>query len=167
MLISLADALIEALDDEYKARATYRYVIDTFGPIRPFSNIVNAETRHIEALLPLFHKYRIPVPPDTWDQRITKPQSIEDACTAGVTAEIENVEMYNRLLKATVDYPDVQGVMINLQRASAEHHLPAFQRCVIRFSRQYAHVEDQPHKRQQGRRRGGCGGRRRHRSCRR
>ncbi|PIE42699.1 MAG: DUF2202 domain-containing protein, partial [Gammaproteobacteria bacterium] len=60
MSTAAANALIEALDDEYKARATYRYVIDTFGPVRPFINIVNAETRHIQALIPLFHKYGVP-----------------------------------------------------------------------------------------------------------
>ncbi len=48
--------LIEAINDEYKARATYRHVIRKFGEIRPFINIVDAESRHIEALLPLFQK---------------------------------------------------------------------------------------------------------------
>lgn len=40
----------EALDDEYKARATYRKVIEAFGPVRPFVNIVEAEDRHAEAI---------------------------------------------------------------------------------------------------------------------
>ena len=29
-------ALTEALQDEYHARATYRRVLDAFGPVRPF-----------------------------------------------------------------------------------------------------------------------------------
>ncbi len=132
----LTNALVEALNDEYKARATYQYVINTFGPVRPFVNIVEAESKHIGALVDLFHKYKIPVPQDTWEQRINKPESIEAACKAAVAAEIENAEMYNRLLKETIDYPDIQRVMRNLQRASAENHLPAFQRCLTRFSQQ-------------------------------
>ncbi len=44
------NALLEALDDEYKAAVTYAQVIDDFGPIRPFVNIIEAERRHIEAL---------------------------------------------------------------------------------------------------------------------
>ncbi len=154
MSTAAANALIEALDDEYKARATYRYVIDTFGPVRPFINIVNAETRHIQALIPLFHKYGVPIPPDNWLRRITKPKSIEEACKAGVVAELENVEMYDRLLKATAGYPDIQRVMINLQRASAEHHLPAFQRCAARTSGERRNSGEQ-----RGRRKGGCRGR--------
>ena len=47
----------------------------------------------------------------------------------GVQAEIENGEMYQRLLALTPKYPDVQQVFLNLQRASQENHLRAFQRC--------------------------------------
>ncbi len=155
MSTSIADALIEALADEYKARATYRYVINTFGPIRPFVNIVNAETRHIEALIPLFYRYGVPLPPDDWSLRITKPKSIEEACRTGVAAEIDNVKMYDRLLKATAGYPDVQRVMTRLQRASAQHHLPAFRRCTARASGERRNSGEQ-----RGRRKGGCQGRR-------
>ena len=42
--------LNEALDDEYHAWATYDQVIADFGEVRPFSNIREAEARHINAL---------------------------------------------------------------------------------------------------------------------
>ena len=129
---TLSIVLIEAINDEYKARATYRLVIKMFGEIRPFINIVEAEGRHIDALLPLFAKYGVAAPEDDWDSRIEPPLSILDACRIGVEAEIENAEMYNRLLESTIDYPDVQDVLMQLQRASRENHLPAFQRCMER-----------------------------------
>ena len=53
---TLESVLIEAINDEYKARATYRLVISTFGEIRPFINIVEAEGRHIEAFSPCLKK---------------------------------------------------------------------------------------------------------------
>jgi hypothetical protein len=59
----LAKILNQALDDEYKARDTYRKIVDTFGPVRPFINIVEAEQQHIELLLPLYEKYGLPIPP--------------------------------------------------------------------------------------------------------
>lgn len=124
--------LIEAINDEYKARAMYRLVISKFGEIRPFINIVEAEGRHIQALLPLFNKYGIPIPEDDWESRVEAPASIMEACQAGVQAEIDNAEMYERLLDSTKQYPEVQVVLIQLQRASRENHLPAFQRCVER-----------------------------------
>jgi hypothetical protein len=49
-------ALHEALDDEYRAWATYDQVIHDFGPERPFINIREAEARHIEALRSLFQR---------------------------------------------------------------------------------------------------------------
>lgn len=47
-------ALNEALDDEYRTWTTYGQVIADFGKMPPFSNIRQAEARHIEALCCLF-----------------------------------------------------------------------------------------------------------------
>ncbi|MEO1509132.1 MAG: DUF2202 domain-containing protein [Cyanobacteria bacterium J06633_23] len=129
---NIRQVLVEAINDEYKARATYRLVIEKFGEVRPFINIVDAESRHIDALLPLFDKYGIPVPEDDWAARIEAPESVREACKVGVEAEIENGEMYDRLLKLSEGYSDIQHVLQQLQRASIENHLPAFQRCVER-----------------------------------
>lgn len=130
----LEAVLTEALDDEYKARATYARVILKFGDIRPFTNILQAENRHVHALLPLFAKYGIPVPEDTWAERVASPRSLLEASRAGVQAEIENAAMYRRLLDTARDHADVQRVLLNLQRASQENHLPAFQRAVQRYT---------------------------------
>ena len=127
------DALREALEDEYRARATYGKVIEAFGPVRPFVNIVEAEDRHAKALLALFAKFGIEPPRDTWPERITAPASIAEACRAGVEAEIENQAMYERLIKEIND-PQALAVMRRLQQASQERHLPAFQRCLERES---------------------------------
>jgi len=129
---TLEAILTEAIDDEYKARAIYRLVLRTFGDIKPFTKIVEAESRHIEALLTLFDKYDICVPVDEWPEKVAVPGSILEACEIGLSAEIENAAMYDKLLSAADDYPDVLAVLKNLQRASQENHLPAFQRCVDR-----------------------------------
>lgn len=125
------EALIEALEDEYRARATYRKVIETFGPVRPFINIVEAEDRHASALLRQFERLDIQPPEDTWAGRVEAPPSIAAACEAAVAAEIENAAMYDRLL-SVVDDPAVRNVLLNLQDASQNRHLPAFQRCLER-----------------------------------
>lgn len=127
-----AEALAEALDDEYKARATYRKVIDAFGPVRPFINIVEAEERHIAALLRQYARLRLTPPADRWAGRVGAPASLREACAIGEKAEVENGAMYDRLLAMTTD-PDVRTVMLNLQEASQERHLPAFRRCLSRY----------------------------------
>jgi rubrerythrin len=126
-----ASALEEALDDEYRARATYRKVIETFGPVRPFTNIVEAEERHIDALLRQFARLDLTPPVDPWTGRVVAPASLKVACTAGVAAEIENGAMYTRLLARITD-PQVREVLRNLQDASQTRHLPAFRRCLGR-----------------------------------
>lgn len=131
--------LVEAINDEYKARAMYLLVIEKFGEVYPFINIVDAENRHIEALLLLFDTYGVPVPEDDWAEHIEAPESVREACKAGEEAEIENGKMYDRLLKLAEGYPDIQLVLQRLQRASIENHLPAFRRCAQREGSQGEH----------------------------
>jgi hypothetical protein len=120
--------LNEALDDEYRSWATYDQVIADFGEVQPFSNIREAEARHIEALLVLFARYGLPVPENLWPGKVERYASLPAACKAAVAAEIANSEMYDRLLSAT-QHTDIMAVLCNLQEASRERHLPAFQRC--------------------------------------
>ena len=91
-------AMIEAINDEYHARAFYNAVIDKFGEIRPFSNIVHAETRHAERLSQLFKRYGLTVPQDSFAGKVEAPETLEIACQMGVAAEIANVKMYDRFL---------------------------------------------------------------------
>jgi rubrerythrin len=125
------EALREALEDEYRARAIYRKVIETFGPVRPFVNIVEAEDRHAKALLAVFERFGVEPPQDTWPERVTVPGTLLEACRAAVEAEIENEAMYERLIPKISD-SDAQAVMRRLQQASEERHLPAFRRCLER-----------------------------------
>jgi hypothetical protein len=123
--------LLAAIDDEFKARATYEQVLADFGDVRPFSNIVEAEQRHIDALMVLFARYGLEIPSDPWPAQVTRYQSIAEACAAGVEAEIENAALYDRLLAGTTRV-DVLETYRNLQGASQENHLPAFRRCAQR-----------------------------------
>jgi len=125
------DALCEALDDEYKAIATYEQVIADFGEIRPFANIVQAERRHAKALLALFERYRVAVPSNPWPGRVPRFSSVHHACVAGVEGEVENGAMYARLILAT-GRRDLIEVFEQLRDASQDRHLAAFERCVDR-----------------------------------
>lgn len=124
-------ALKEALDDEYRAWATYDQVIADFGEVLPFVNIREAEARHIGALCGLFDRYGLAVPENTWPGNVTRYASLQEACAAGVAAEIDNSALYQRLLAST-QRPDVLAVFRNLQEASQQRHLPAFRRCLER-----------------------------------
>jgi hypothetical protein len=130
---SETDALRAALDDEYRAWTTYDQVIADFGEAPPFSNIRAAEARHIEALCSLYARYGLPVPENPWPGKVARYANLQEARAAGVAAEIENGALYERLLAST-RRPDILIVFRNLQEASQQRHLPAFQRCVERGS---------------------------------
>ena len=128
LTVTEISALNEALDDEYRSFATYDQVLADFGEVRPFSNIREAESRHIEALCGLFARYGLAVPENPWPGKVDRYASLQAACEGGVAAEIGNAEIYERLLQAT-ERPDILTVFRNLRDASQQRHLPAFERC--------------------------------------
>ncbi|MDP1665241.1 MAG: hypothetical protein Q8L79_08950 [Methylobacter sp.] len=89
--------------------------------------------RVIEAVMPvalfgLDARYGLPVPEIPWPGKVDRYASLQEACEAGVAAEIANAEIYERLLQATARQ-DILTVFRNLHEASQQRHLPAFQRC--------------------------------------
>lgn len=121
-------ALYLALNDEYHAWAVYEKVIADFGAVRPFTSIQNAEANHIAALTRLLDAYNLAVPENPWIGEVDGYESLGEACSAGVTAEIANGSLYDTLFASTTRN-DILDVYASLQRASIEQHLPAFARC--------------------------------------
>jgi hypothetical protein len=121
-------ALLESINEEYKAHATYQAVIDKFGDVTPFSTIVKSEQNHIDAWKTLLTRYGIAIAQDPFLGKLTAPASLKDACLAGVSAEKEDVALYDRLLK-TVTSADITSVMQQQRQVSQDNHLPAFERC--------------------------------------
>jgi hypothetical protein len=122
------EALRIALEDEYKAWSVYEQVIDDFGAVRPFTSIQKAEENHIAALLTLFDRYGLEAPVNEWTGSIASFETLDEACAAGVQAEIDNAALYDQLFDM-VDNPDIIRVFSSLQQASQAKHLPAFERC--------------------------------------
>jgi hypothetical protein len=118
------NALRTALDDELHARAIYAGILEDFGQVRPFSNIIRGEENHIAALHRLFEHYGLEVPEDTWSTRAERFDSLEAARTATLAFELENADLYDKLAKG-VQQQDVLTVFAALGSASRNHHLPA------------------------------------------
>jgi hypothetical protein len=122
-------AMVDAINDEYRARAYYQAVIDKFGAVYPFSNVVQAEERHVQLWEGLFAQSGLPVPEDPFAGKITAPDTLLEACQAGVDAEQADAEMYGNFL-TTIDDPNLQAVFTRLRQVSLENHLTAFESCV-------------------------------------
>jgi hypothetical protein len=122
------EALNLALDDEYHAFAVYASVIDTFGEVEPFVEILSSEQRHINALTNQLVKLGVQVPANRWIGTIQTFDSLKKACQAAVTAEVANANLYDQLFNMTDD-PNLTRVFTNLRNASLNSHLPKFQEC--------------------------------------
>ena len=123
---TVEEMLNYAIQDEYLARAEYKVIMDAFGEQRPFINIMKAEGVHVQRLLPLFTVYGVTVPEDTTLEHTVKPDSLAAAYEAGVTAEVNNIAMYEAFLKQEDLPDDVRAVFEALTRASG-NHLRAFE----------------------------------------
>ncbi len=123
-------AMDTAIQDEYRAEETYRQVLRDFGEVAPFTNIVNAEQLHSEALATLYIARGLSVPASGWNRNnVPRYASVREACAAGVVGEEENIALYDGWL-GELDLPaDVERVFTNLRDASRDNHLPAFERC--------------------------------------
>jgi hypothetical protein len=126
---SEVEALLMALDDEYKAWSVYDQVIEDFGPVWPFTSIQQAEANHIAALIRVFDRYGLDVPENPWLDNVPSYGTVAEACSAGVQAELGNVALYDQMFNGTVDNSDIVRVFTNLQQASLTKHLPAFEQC--------------------------------------
>jgi hypothetical protein len=125
---SEAEALQMALEDEYRAWSVYDQVIADYGSVSPFASIQRAEENHIAALVTLFDRYGLELPANEWPGDVAHYDSLDEACEAGVEAELDNAALYDQLF-SMVDNPDIVRVFKSLQKASEAKHLPAFEQC--------------------------------------
>ncbi len=125
-LLTISEMLTYALQDEYLAQSRYDNILETFGYIPTFAQIKEAELRHINALLPLFERYQVPLPEDISKSFVSTPDNIKAAFAAGVQGEKENIAMYEKFLRYQIPN-DVRLVFSRLHDASM-NHLAAFEK---------------------------------------
>lgn len=122
---TLEEMITYAIQDEYAAQSEYDAIMDKFGTVRPYSNIIRSEATHISLLLPLFEEYGVEVPVNDAEDRTVVPDTLQESYQIGVEAEIKNIHMYQSFLKE--DLPsDVRTAFERLSEAS-ENHLKAFE----------------------------------------
>jgi hypothetical protein len=119
----------EALRDELRGEGLYARVLKDHGEVRPFSNVVRAERRHVAFLEGLLKDRGLPVATHPAGAEVPGYASVKEACAAAVAFETRNVALYDRLL-ATGPLPgDVKQAFDHNRMASLDHHKPAFERC--------------------------------------
>lgn len=117
--ITVAEALTYALQDEYLAQARYAAAIAQFGNRQPFGQIRKSEQRHVAALHRLADRHGLPVPEGI--PSFPAVASLAQALEYAVTAEEQNVAMYEKLA-GLPDLPrDARAVFLNQSGTSRKH----------------------------------------------
>ena len=124
-----AAGLAEAIQEEYTAMNTYQAVMNELGDVQPFSRIARSEQQHVNALIHVAERFGVEVPENAGDVADIEWSTLEEACQMGVTFEQMDADLYDELLPNTTN-PVLIRVYTNLQRASLEQHLPAFEACI-------------------------------------
>jgi len=122
------DALQKAILEEYGALNLYNSVIEQFGDVIPFSQIVRSEQQHVNALVRQAEKYGMEVPANPGLTAAPTFAALTDACQAGVDAEKADAALYDQLISVTT-HTDLLRVYQNLQSASLNNHLVEFETC--------------------------------------
>lgn len=121
--------LAEAIQEEYTAMNTYQAVLNELGDVLPFSRIVRAEQQHVNALIRVAERFGVEVPENAGEVADIEWNTLEEACQMGMTFEQMDADLYDELLPNTTNTSLIR-VYSNLQRASLEKHLPAFEACI-------------------------------------
>ena len=126
---SVRTAVEEALRDELRGEAMYARALKDHGDVRPLSNVVRAERRHVALLEDLLKARGLAIPAHPAGAEAPAYASVKEACGAAVALKTTNVALYDRLLAAGPLPDDVKRVFDHNRVASLDHHKPAFERC--------------------------------------
>lgn len=130
-LTPLSDVEKQGLQDgileEWGAMQTYLSISAQIGGESVFDEIAASEQRHLDTLIRQAEKYGVELPAMNEISPV-EFGSLEEACAIGAAAEIADAELYD-VLMAQTERSDLLRVYTNLQRASLELHLSAFESC--------------------------------------
>ena len=123
-----AAGLAAAIQEEYTAMNTYQAVINTLGDVQPFVRIARSEQQHVNALIRVAQRFGVDVPENAGEVAEIEWSTLTEACQMGVIFEQVDAALYDELL-LNITNPMLIRVYTNLQRASLEKHLLAFEAC--------------------------------------
>jgi len=118
---SVAEMLTLAIEDEYSTKATYQALLVLFPQVRILENLLAAEQKHIDALVPLFVKYDVTIPVESTTPLTVAYGTIQEAALDIVAKETSNIEMYAHFLSQSDLPSDVELMFTNLMNASIKH----------------------------------------------
>ena len=122
---AVLSALDSALRSKFKTCALYRMVLQAFGPVKPFKDLLKIEEKYRLVLTGLARRYDRPSPADEWEGQVAIPVSFVEACEEAIQQERENDRLYTSLLDQIAD-PAQRRVLMRMRNVSQISQLPSF-----------------------------------------
>lgn len=118
-------ALNSALRSKFKTCALYNMVLQAFGSVQPFKDLLKIEEKYRMVLEGLARRYKVSAPSNEWEGQIAIPVSFVEACEEAIELERENEGLYLRLLDDVED-PALRRVLMRMRNVSQISHQPSF-----------------------------------------
>jgi len=118
-------ALDSALRSKFRTSALYRMVLQAFGPVQPFKDLLKIEEKYKMILTGLARRYDRALPTDEWEGQIAIPVSFVEACEEAIQLERENDRLYTALLDQ-IDDPALCRVLMRMRNVTQVSHQPSF-----------------------------------------
>ncbi|NKB56972.1 MAG: DUF2202 domain-containing protein [Alphaproteobacteria bacterium] len=119
------EALKLALRSKFKTCALYHMVLQAFGPVQPFKDLLKIEDKYRMVLEGLARRYDVSAPPNEWEGQVAIPVSFVEACEEAIELERENDTLYLDLLSRE-ENPALRRVLMRMRNVSQISHLPSF-----------------------------------------
>lgn len=119
--------LTDALTSEREAIALYTAIIDEYGSVQPFTNLLEAALNHERAIERLFDYYGLLVPPET-TVTAEAPDTLELALNGALTLERAQEDLYANFLSLTDD-SHTEAVVTQILKSSTVH-IESVQSCL-------------------------------------
>jgi hypothetical protein len=116
--------------DEYRAAARYQQVMQAFGTVSPFREMLPVQGARVEALMQVYRQYPAFPPPNPFDgpQYMERYASVAGACEVALEAETATAERYARAL--ALNPPAAVQKILRYNRASTlAFEVAATRRC--------------------------------------
>ncbi len=130
---SIFETLDATLRSKYRTCALYRMVLQAFGPVQPFKDLLKIEEKYRMILAGLARRYGHAMPVDEWEGQVAIPVSFVEACEEAIQLELENDRLYLARLDICEE-PALRRVMMRIRNVSQMSHQPSF-REYLEFAR--------------------------------
>jgi len=125
----LIEALRAAQRSVFKTCATYRMILQVFGPVPPFREMLLVEQRHRTVLTGMLRKLGAAAPIDDWETRAAIPVTLIDAGEDALETAMAHAALYERLYEQMRD-PAARRIFRRMRNISRDIHQPALRRCL-------------------------------------